>query len=170
MQSNRHQFNLVNRLEETKMSELDLVVQQLLKSDEAQLYEKLGMRVLTADKDPSQANLLNPEVTYDQAEMGAKEELAELGKQIFDRWQIEAFNLVCGAEPGNTEERKQLLEAFGISDAATAAALTALLISYLGVAPIYAPLIAALVVKRFFRPAYDECCQFWKKKLPETAE
>lgn len=57
-----------------------------------------------------------------------------------------------------------MIAALGGGDVAVASALTALLI-HLGLAPVLAPIVAVIVAKRFFRPAYEEFCKTWKEKL-----
>ena len=100
--------------------------------------------------------------------MGAKEEVLELGKNIFDRWAVEAYKLACGSEDEDLEDRKQLITATGVSEVAIASAIAGLLISQLAVPAALAPVIAAIAVKRFFRPAYGEFCKIWKKNLPQV--
>jgi hypothetical protein len=146
------------------------VVQRLLKADDRQLYEQLGIRELAIEKDPTKADFFDPQVTYDQAQMGAKEDVEELGKRIFDRWNIEAYKLVCGSDVEDIQDRQELLNAFGISDVAVAATLSALLVTNLGISAAIAAVVATLIIKRFFRPAQEEFCLVWKKKLPEAVE
>jgi hypothetical protein len=139
------------------------IVKKLLKAEESQLYEQLGIQA-----EPEKASSLEPQVIYSQAQMGAKEEVLELGKNIFDRWAVEAYKLACGSEDEDLEDRKQLITATGVSEVAIASAIAGLLISQLAVPAALAPVIAAIAVKRFFRPAYGEFCKIWKKNLPQV--
>jgi hypothetical protein len=141
----------------------------LLKADELQLYEQLGIRSKAIAVDPSKAGSFDPHLLYDQAEMGLKEDVRELGERIFRRWNAEAFQLVCGSKSKDAKDREELAKAFGVSDVAVAAVVSALLVTNFGVAPAIAAVLAALVVKRFFRPAYEECCEVWRKDVTEQA-
>ncbi len=69
---------------------------------------------------------------------------------------------MCGEDD---EDRADLLAAMRVSDAAVAAVLAGLIVTNLGAAPAVASVIAAIVVKRFFRPAYQEFCESWKETL-----
>jgi hypothetical protein len=77
----------------------------------------------------------------------------------------EAFGLVCGTGSGDGGDRKKLAEAFGVGGTAVAALITAGLASTFGLAPAIAAVIAAIVVKRFLRPAYEEFCVVWGDRL-----
>ena len=80
---------------------------------------------------------------------------------------MEAYKLICGSETEDQKDRKDLMKAFSTNDEVTiATALSVLLVTNLGLAPAIAAVVAALLVKRFFRPAYEEFCQTWKKNLP----
>ncbi len=140
-------------------------VEQLLKADEQQLYEQLGIRARAVAEDPAIGSSFRPEVTYDQAQMGLKEDVQEFGRRLFRRWQTEAFKLVCGKDPGDEQERTKLMEAFGLGEVAIASTLAALLVTYLGILPALAGVIAAVLIKRFSRPGYEEFCNVWDKSL-----
>ena|SRR6266702_7003468 len=143
-------------------------VERLLKADEAQLYEQLGIRAKAIAVDPTKAGSFEPEVTYDQAQMGLKEDVLEAGRRLYSRWNVEAYKLVCGTDPEDQKDRKNLTTAFSFNEVTVAATLSALLVTYLGLAPALAAVIAALTIKRFFRPAYEEFCRVWKKNLPHN--
>ena len=144
------------------------IVKKLLKAEESQLYEQLGILDQAIQAEPEKASSLEPQVIYSQAQMGAKEDVLELGKNIFDRWAVEAYKLACGSEDKDLEDREKLITATGVSEVAIASAIAGLLISQLAVPAAIAPVIAAIAVKRFFRPAYGEFCKIWKKDLPQV--
>jgi hypothetical protein len=149
----------------TISAQAESAVERLLKADEEQLYEQLGMRAKAIEKDPSIAGSFDPQVIYDQAQMGLKDDILELGHRLFRRWNAEAYNLVCGSEEKDTKDRENLTKAFGVSDAAVAAILSATLVTTFGLAPAIAAVIAAIIVKRFCRPAYEEFCRVWQKHI-----
>ena len=142
-------------------------VKKLLKSDEGQLYETLGILAKAIEKDPSKSGSFEPKVTYDMAQMGLKEDVMELGQKLYNRWIVEAYKIVCGSDKESMKDREALMKAFGVKDEEMiAATLAALLVTQLGLAPALAAVMAVLILKRFFRPAHEEFCIVWKKKLP----
>ena len=141
-------------------------VSDLLQSDEDQLYEQLGIRVQAIKRDPSVSGSFAPSVTYEAAAMGPLDDLRDFGKAFFERFQGQAYNLICGSGQEDTDERKDLMKAFGLQKDDVAAAITALLIAQLAMAPAIAPVVAALIVRLCFRPAYGAMCDVWKTKLP----
>ena len=143
-------------------------VANLLESDEDQLYEQLGIVAQAMGSNPSVSASFQPEVTYTEAAMGPMDDVRELGKRIFRRWNKEAHKLVCGSEDIDEKDRDKLRQAFGFGEVTVAGVLTGLLVTQFGLAPAIAAVLAALIAKRFFRPAYDEFCEFWKEKLPQT--
>lgn len=142
-------------------------VKKLLLSDENQLYEHLGIRSKAIALDPSISSSFEPQVTYDEVQMGLLDDVRNLGMRIFRRLSVEAYKLLCGTDAENKKEREKLAEAFGISSTAAATTLATLLVTQLGLAPAIAAVIASLIVKRFFNKAYNKFCQKWKKKLPK---
>jgi hypothetical protein len=143
------------------------IVEKLLKAEESQLYEQLGIRAKVLAIDPTRGSSFEPDVTYEQAVMGPKEDVYEFGQRLFRRWNLEVYKLICGNDPEDQKDRDSLMNAFGINEVAVAAALSVLLVTQLGIAPALAVVLAALITKRFFRPGYEEFCQVWNKKLPK---
>lgn len=143
-------------------------VEKLMMADEKQLYEQLGIRAKAIAEDLTKGNSFEPQVTFDQAQMGAKEEVQEFGRRLFSRWNKETYKLICGSDEDDQKDREELLNAFGINDVAVAAALSALLVTHLGLAPAIAAVLATLVIKRFFRPVHEEFCQVWEKNLTQN--
>jgi hypothetical protein len=143
------------------------VVEKLLKAEETQLYEELGIRAKAIAQDLPKASSFEPMAVYDSAQMGLKEDVLDFGQRLFRRWSAEAHKLICGGEPDDEADRKGLAEAFGVGETSVAAALCALMVTHLGVAPALAAVAGALIARRFFRPAYDEFCQVWGKSLSQ---
>ena len=139
-------------------------VKNLLQSDEGQLLEVLGMRAEAITQDITKAGSFEPQVVYNEAAMGAKDVLRDVGSRIFRRWNKEAYKLMCGKDPDDSKQRTELTKAIGLGDVAVATALTSALI-YIGAAPAIATIIAAIIVKRFFASALDEFCEIWKENL-----
>jgi hypothetical protein len=157
------------------MSEIETQAQaameNLLKYDESQLYQQLGIRKKMLETNPTAAGTFNLEVTDDEASMmGLRDSLEELGQRLYQRWQIEAYNLICGGQAVDEADRKKLADAFGLNQMVLGAAIAGVLVSSVGLAPTIAAVIAAIAVKRFFRPGYEEFCKVWKKNLPELKD
>jgi hypothetical protein len=140
-------------------------VEELLDSDENQLYEELGIRRHAIISDPSQAGSFQSTATYDAALAGPLDELRAFGRSFFNRVSKDIYDLVCGTGDDSKKERQTLLEAFGGGRTTFAAVLASLLVSYFAWAPAIAAVLAALVVKLFFNNAYTVACELWSQKL-----
>jgi hypothetical protein len=140
---------------------------KLLKADENQLYEQLGIRAKAMAKDPTKGSSFDPDVTYDGAEMGLLDDVKTFGRRLFRRYLAEIHKIMCGSDPDDQKARETLVKKFGLSEVAVTGALSALLVTHLGLAAAIAAAIAALIVKLFFRPTYEEFCQVWKENLPQ---
>jgi len=140
-------------------------VKRLLNSDEGQLYETLGIRSKALSLDLSTSGSFEPEVVYDEAQMGVLDDIREFGQRLFQRWNRAAYGLICGKEAENEEERKKLRDAFGMGKVTFGAVMAGFLVSTFALAPAIAAVVAAIVVKLFFHPTYVEFCQTWGKKL-----
>jgi hypothetical protein len=146
-------------------AKVEPAIQKLLQSDEDQLYEEIGIRMTAMSEDSLDIADFDPEITIEVAEMGPLEDLQELGRRVMQRWNKSAHELVCGTSDEDSKDRSTLLEAFGVGEIAAGAALATLLVSHLAITPAIASVIAALVMKRFFSPAYEEFCDMWRQKL-----
>jgi hypothetical protein len=61
-------------------------------------------------------------------------------------------------------ERGRLLAAFGAGPVAIAAYITVALIG-VGISPLFAPVVATLIIKLFLQPTYSATCDFWRERL-----
>jgi len=93
--------------------------------------------------------------------------LKDFGRSFFNRFSKDAYALICGADQANTDERRKLMDASGLGPAAFASALTLALMSWFGWAPAIATVVAALIMRLFFKNAYDSMCDTWKARLPK---
>ena len=143
----------------------DQQIRQLLQSDEDQLLEQLGMRSAVATRDLKKSADVELDLSSaDLKAMGIKDDMNDLGKRILRRWNRSAYELACGGDPDDAKTRADLEKALGIGEAAAIGVLTGALIG-VGLMAALAPVVATLLVKKFFNPAYGEFCQFWKEKL-----
>ncbi|MFX4263766.1 hypothetical protein ACOBQJ_16390 [Pelotomaculum propionicicum] len=141
------------------------VIEKLLKYDEEELYEMLGMTARAMAADPAIAGMFDPIVSYNEPEMEFVENAREFGRRLFKRWNVETYKFICGDDIDDMIDRRELTEAFSVNDKAVAAALSSLLITHVGLAPALAVVIASLVIKRFSRPGHEEFCKVWKRNL-----
>lgn len=141
--------------------------EKLQQSSEAELFAELGIRDRAVAQDASLASHYDLKPASEEAVMGLREDAAEFGRQLFARWEKEAYQLLCGGASGDTEDRKKLADAFGVSEVLVSASIASALVGSFNLAAPIAAVIAALVVKRFFRPGYEEFCRFWGKKLDQ---
>ncbi len=140
-------------------------VLSLLKLDEEQLYEQLGILAWAIAEDPSNAGSFELPLAYNEEMMGPREDLREFGQRLFRRWNVETYKLICGDDIRDMIDRRELIVAFGENDVAVAAALSTLLVTHVGLAPSLAVVVASLVIKRFSSPGHEQFCKVWKRKL-----
>ncbi len=141
----------------------------LIEKDEEQLYLELGRRLRLMGQDPALSGKLVVPAGKDLEALGPIDDLKALAKGFFNRFSVEAYNVICGGGKQNDPDHKKMVEAFGLDKQTVAAFLTTLLVTNLGLAPLVAATVAALIVRLFFKPAYEEMCAFWKSKLPVIA-
>jgi hypothetical protein len=142
-------------------------VEKLLQSPEDQLFAELGLRGKAIADDPAVAGQFDPDISYDAEFAGPMDALKEFGQRYFDKVNRQVYDLVCGDAKESQEDRSKLRDAFGMDKTTFAAVLGGVLVSSFGWAPAIAAVVAALVVKIFFRPGYELACQMWREKLPK---
>jgi hypothetical protein len=146
-------------------NDLNAVLAGLLEAGESELLQELGTRAQAATFDPAAAGSYAPATAQLATMMGPLDEVRRFGARLFRRLNREAWKLVCGNDPDDAGDRDKLLAALGVDRTAAAAALTAILIANLGLSVAVAPVLAVLVIKRVFNPAYQEFCGAWKDSL-----
>lgn len=141
-------------------------VAELSERGEDELYQELALRVKGMFEEPSVAGELQPSVPYSPELLGPLDDLQDFGRRFFARFLPEAYKLACGED---AQERKKIEDAFGISPEAVGAAIAGILVAQFAIAPAAAAVIGALILRLFFRPAYQAMCDVWKEKLPAEA-
>jgi hypothetical protein len=142
-------------------------IEKLEESDVNQLYEELGIRLKAITANPSLAGSFDPNVTYSAPLMGPLDDVKLFGKKFFEKMSGEAYGLVCGG--GLTpEEQKKFTEALG-NKVDFGSWLAAILVAHWAIAPAAAAVVAALVVRLFFKPAHSAMCEVWAGKLGKPA-
>lgn len=144
-------------------------VDGLLESDEDQLFAELGIRARAMRADPRVAGSYSPQVVHSAAEMGVLDDVRDFGRRVFKRWNVQAWELVCGTDADDSKDRKDFLDSIGVDKSVATMALAGLLVSHFTLAPAVAGVVAAIIVKRFARPVYDEFCSSWKGSLPAAS-
>lgn len=148
----------------THITEREIALLQ--QSNEEQLLETLGLRAAIVTDNLSLSAETSPKIVAETlTAMGIQDDFKDLGRRILRRWERTAFELVCGKDPEDAKSRTELRNALGAGEAAAIGVLTAVLISA-GLMAALAPVVAAILVKKFFNSAYDVFCQYWQEKLP----
>lgn len=141
-------------------------VTKLLEADPDQLFAELGIRQKAIASNASVAGSFDPTVTYDAKTMGPMDVMKDFGRSFFKRVNRDVYGLVCGTDEAFADERKKLADAISTGQTAFATVLATACVAWFGWAPAIAAVIAALVVKLFFRSAQGAMCDVWKGKLP----
>ena len=140
-------------------------LRDLAEADEDQLLEQLGMRGAVSARDFEKSAQLQPALSgADVTAMGIKDDLKVLGQRILRRWNRSAYEVICGDDPDDAKAREDVKKAIGLGDAAVIGAGSYALIG-IGLMPALAPVVAAILVKKFFKVAASEVCVFWKENL-----
>jgi hypothetical protein len=142
-------------------------IEKLMQSDVNQLYEELGIRVKAYGNDLSVATSFAPQVAYTAELMGPLDDLRLFGKEFFGRVNRQAYELVCGNALTDKKDRAKLEGAFKIGPTDVAAYLAVLLVGHFGLAAGAAAVVAALIIKLFFKPGHEAMCLVWATKLPK---
>jgi hypothetical protein len=145
------------------MPEISAVVNEakrLESRDEASLELLVGLRAKALEENPALRDTVDLEPKYDIATMGALDDVKALGRRILKRWNKELYGLVCENKAGDQQDRKAILDALNLGQAAVIGAVASALIALTVPAPIAAAL-APLIVKKFIWPAKDELCGAW---------
>lgn len=99
----------------------------------------------------------------------ADDVLKRAGRRILRRLERELHALMCGSNGDDDDDRRAIRDALGISEDAAVGAVTAFLVGGLGLAPVVAGVVGALILKRLLRPAIEagveELCGVWSERI-----
>jgi len=92
--------------------------------------------------------------------------LRQLGTRILARAHQELHRLLCGQDEADKSDRETLRDAFNIGQGALATAIAGLLVTGpMGLTAFVAAPVAALIVRRFLAPSWEETCTLWSQTL-----
>lgn len=133
-----------------------------------ELYQLLGYQMDLLEKHPGETATFTPRLIRHEETDAEKETVwQDIGKRIFQRWNVSAYKLICGSEKENQEARDEIADLF-TSKYTLISGLAVLLTSQFGVVPAVATVIATIAIKFILDPAMEEVCISWKACLPET--
>lgn len=145
------------------MTENELWLSRAIEASDDQLFEDLARFSLGTKlaEDLRTSGDVEPDIAVG---FQAMDDLRELGGRIFNRIASELYGVVCGSDQNDSAERKKILEASGLSEAAALALIAGLIGQMFGLGGAVCAAAAALILRRIIKPSGDEMCKFWKEK------
>jgi hypothetical protein len=142
---------------------------ELAPLNEDELFSRLGEAEVLLMADPARVSSeANSAAAVSAQGLGIDidVDLIDLGKRFFERVSAELNELVCGTSEKYAKLREQIAEAAALGEKAVIAALTAAIVSGLGLLAALAGLVAAVAVKVFGNAVHSFACDVWKDTLP----
>jgi len=138
---------------------------QLGELDEDALLTELGKRRALVKINPALTGETSSGA-FEAEELMSLKDFKALGSEFLAEWSKNAWELVCGQEKADTDDRRQILKAFSIGDrAGIAAAMTAALVAF-GLGYAFAAPLAWFILRVCLQPGYEATCTVWQKHLP----
>lgn len=131
--------------------------------NEDELEVLLARRSQAIKANPALRDELNLDPAYATETMGI-ESLQAHALSLVNTWNKNLYELACAAGTSESKERKDLLEALHVGDAAVIGVVAAALLAMNLAAPL-AAVLAPILVKRFIMPAKDELCSAWGEAI-----
>lgn len=145
------------------------VVELADRFDETLLLAEIGRRASLERAVPAGVSMAlhrDPGLVPASSLGGGYPTLRRLGERILSRAHRELHVLLCGSDEADKADRTALRDAFNIGQGALAGVIVGLLTSGpLGLTAFVAAPVAAIIVRRFLAPSWEETCDFWGEKL-----
>ena len=93
------------------------------------------------------------------------EDPSQVGVRVLHRIERELYQVLCASDAKHQEERNSIRSAIGLGDAELTAALVIVLTSVFAVSNYVSVVAAAFIVKYVLRPAKDEFCDTWLRRI-----
>ena len=150
------------------MTELTNLVAQVNEVDENKLEAYLGLYIEQEGEDWLKDDSVD-EIDSDMMEVSTKSKaLIEFGKRFASKFNLEAYDLLCGNPFEDDGESMQKLEnALEKGTNQAAGVLAPVLIAQLGLAPAVAAIIATLIVKKLAKVTGETICEMWQESFKE---
>ena len=143
----------------------------LMESAESDLYVGLAQAAKSLEEAPQevQTGHLDLRIYLPVVSEEEKTKLMILGKKLFRRIHRETYELICESGEVPVEVTDNVKESFGIRNGESlTAALTSILVPYLGMAAPTAVLVAALISRRLIKAVHETLCEAWLASLSSS--
>ncbi|MGB7712426.1 MAG: hypothetical protein WBL95_23325 [Microcoleus sp.] len=158
------------------MAEVEVLVESLWELDEDQLEAQLGDRAQAIGDDVAgrgakgvdPASLESIDVNV-AARASIDPRLLDAGRQLFDRVNPLAYELMCKPLGDNADTQKILDETINQNYTKAAGMLARVLVNGLGLAPVVATFLATLIIKKIANTGAKAICETWEKSLVKPA-
>ncbi|MEG3982372.1 hypothetical protein QUA08_16510 [Microcoleus sp. T3B2] len=158
------------------MTDVEAIVESLWELDDDVLEAQLGSRVQAIGDDVAgrgatgvdPASLESIDVNV-AARAAIDPRFLDAGRQLFDRINPSAYELMCKPLGDDAETQKILDETINQNYTKAAGMLAPVLVSGFGLAPVVAALVATLIIKKIANMGATAICETWEKSLVKPA-
>lgn len=129
--------------------------------DDHGLFQQLGLRIKALERDPTIAGYFTPPAGAVQPMGVTLADLRDLGRRMFARLSRSGYSMVCGEEESMGGPLERLLSTLNTNVTTVSAALAAVLVSQLAIAPAIAGVVAALAIGKVAPSTLEGICRTW---------
>jgi hypothetical protein len=158
------------------MTEFEAIVASLWDLDDDVLEAQLGDRAQAIEDDVAGGGTIGVDpaslesIDVDVATRASIDpRFLEAGRQLFDRVNPSAYELMCKPLGDNADTQKILDETVNQNYTKAAGMLAPVLVNGLGLAPAVATLVATLIIKKIANTGATAICETWDKSLVKPA-
>ena len=149
------------------MTEIEDLVEQMVKLDEKELVLRLGLSAKRISSDLTRSASIDfIDLSTRTVLTRANEEDLTFGERLFKRLNANSYELLC-KDPFDGEILKELKKALDENTGKAAGMLAPILVTNLGLAPAIAAIITALIIKTLANSVATTICEAWAEALKD---